>query len=439
MSTAPRNTAVNRDWGDDFTGCTILHIDMDAFYASCEIARHPELRGKPVIIGTGARSVVSTASYEARAYGINSAMPTATARRLCPRGIFLPVDMPYYRNMSARVCAIFREITDRIEKASVDEGYMDVSGALLQWHDPRNIAQWIRSEVSQRIGVTCSVGIASNKLIAKLASTNAKPDGMLMVSQTRQAEFIQMMNVRSIPGVGPATAKSLEKWGITTVKQLAQLDESSIAQAIKSSVHAHSLFLASRGLDDREVVVDAPEKSIGTERTLREDTTDFAVVKALLFQSCDEVASTLRKRDLTARTISVKVRYSDLRYASKALTLDHPFNTATIMRPCALQLFKEILHLDSSFDEYTSLPQLIRLAGVTVSNLQVTSQTVYQLSFDDFEEFDTYLESEDPAMSRNLSLKDSAKNSKNRSSQKAEKALDSVRKKFGKNSVSFGI
>ena len=241
----------------------MLHIDMDAFYASCEIVRHPELKGKPVIIGTGQRSVVSAASYEARAFGVNSAMAVAQARRLCPQGIYLPVDMAYYRSMSRKVFAIFHQVTDQIEQVSVDEGYMDVSAALLQWGDPRKIGAWIRQEVRERVGVTCSVGIASNKLIAKLASTNAKPDGMLLIPVGRQAEFIQMMPVRSIPGIGPSTQKALEKWGIATVKQLSQLSLADLTSALRSPAHARYLYEAARGIGSDQVVVDAPDKSIG--------------------------------------------------------------------------------------------------------------------------------------------------------------------------------
>ena len=156
MSTAPRIEAAKRDWGHDETGCTILHIDMDAFFASLEIARHPEFRGKPVIVGTGNRAVVSAASYEARKYGINSAMPAARAHQLCPNGIFLPVDHHYYSAVSHEIFhTVFREVTDRIEQVSVDECYMDVSGAVLAWHSPTRIAQWLRAQVAERFGITC--------------------------------------------------------------------------------------------------------------------------------------------------------------------------------------------------------------------------------------------------------------------------------------------
>ena len=167
MSTAPRLEAAKRDWGHDETGCTVLHIDMDAFYASLEVARNPGLKGKPVIIGTGPRAVVSAASYEARKYGINSAMPAARAHRLCPNGIFLPVDMAYYRMMSHRIMhEVFLTVTDRFEQVSVDEGYMDVSAALLEWGRPSAIGAWIRAQVAELFHETCSVGIAWSTLVS---------------------------------------------------------------------------------------------------------------------------------------------------------------------------------------------------------------------------------------------------------------------------------
>ena len=210
MSTAPRLEAAKRDWGHDETGCTVLHIDMDAFYASLEVARNPGPKGQPVIIGTGPRAVVSAASYEARKYGINSAMPAARAHRLCPNGIFLPVDMAYYRMMSHRIMhEVFLTVTDRFEQVSVDEGYMDVSAALLEWGRPSAIGAWIRAQVAERFHVTCSVGIACNKLVSKIASTNAKPDGMLLIPAARSAEFVQMMPLGGIPGTGPSWEKGL--------------------------------------------------------------------------------------------------------------------------------------------------------------------------------------------------------------------------------------
>ncbi|KWZ73996.1 DNA polymerase IV [Alloscardovia omnicolens] len=477
MSTAPRIAAAKKDWGHDDSGCTILHIDMDAFYASCELKRNPHLAGKPIIIGTGARSVVSAANYEARKYGVNSAMPVSRARQLCPQGVFLPVDMAYYKSLSAQVFAIFEEVTDQVEHVSVDEGYMDVSSALLTWKSPVAIAQWIRSTVFERLQLTCSVGIASNKLIAKLASTNAKPNGMLLIPVDKSIEFMHMLPVRAIPGVGPATQKALDNYGVSTVKQLAQLREQDVIRAVKSPIIGHTLFLAARGIDERNVVVRAPEKSIGHERTLEYDTRDPRVVSRLLWQCCDSTASTLRKRGLVARTLTVKLRYANLHYVSKSRTLSRPSQSAHEFYEYALNLMDALLPRstgtsDTAYDtsstssdgnafttnatnstDYTSsssstsdtqlLPQEIRLAGISTSHLSNAATTVIQQSFDDI--FDDYADT--PASSPTAKTPSSTDNRQDtqairkskKNTIKTEKTLDDIRKRFGKDSISFGL
>ncbi|MBW3088788.1 DNA polymerase IV [Bifidobacterium sp. 82T24] len=420
MSTSPRLAAVRRDWGHDESGCTILHIDMDAFFASCEIARHPELKGRPVIIGTGTRSVVSAASYEARPFGVNSAMPTATARRLCPNGVFLPVDMAYYRSISRRVFDVFGQVTDRVERVSVDEGYMDVSAALRQWDSPTAIGAWIRAEVERRFGLTCSVGVASNKLIAKLASTNAKPNGMLLVPMARQAEFVQLLPVRSIPGIGPASARRLEQWGVTTVAQLARVDERRLTQITGSAAQAHRMFLAARGIDERKVVPYTPEKSIGSEHTFDTDTADAGTVTGLLLRCCDTVASTLRRRGLMARTITVKLRFTDLAYATKSMTLDRPTRTAGVMYPHSVRILERMLDMpEGSAVHGATLPRPIRLAGVSASGLCDASAPM-QATFDDI-----MAEADGGGTPQRLG--------------RAERALDSIREKFGDGSVRLGL
>lgn len=424
MSTAPRVEAAKRDWGHDETGCTVLHIDMDAFYASLEIARHPELRGKPVIIGTGPRSVVSAASYEARRYGINSAMASARARQLCPDGVFLPVDMRYYRMMSHRIFTeVFGRITDRIEQVSVDECYMDVSGALLRWGSPSAIGAWLRHEVADRYHVTCSVGIAANKLVAKMASTNAKPNGMLLIPKARHAEFVQMMPLRGIPGIGPSLEQRLNAWGIDSVADLAAASEETLVQATGSRTVAHGLALASHGIDERKIVPYTPEKSIGAERTFDADTTDMRVVNALLRRCCDEVASTLRRRGLVARTVTVKLRFDDLKYATKAHTMERPTDTASTLYPQATALLKAMLGLSADTPDTVPLPRRIRLAGVSASGLGETKSTPVQPSLDDVLE-----ESSTPdGGTKSTRMRD------------AEQALDAIRKRYGKGAASLGL
>lgn len=470
MSTAPRLAAAKHSWGNDFHGCIILHIDMDAFYASCEIVCHPELRGKPVIIGTGHRAVVSAASYEARKFGVNSAMPAATAHRLCPQGIFLPVDMAYYRSMSHQVFEIFHQITDQIEPVSVDECYMDVSGALLQWKDPRKIGAWIRQTVHDQIGVTCSVGIASNKLIAKLASTNAKPNGMLLIPLARQAEFIQMMPVRSIPGVGPSTEKILTNWGITTVKQLSDMSLTDLTAALHSPAQARHLYQASHGWGSPKVVTSAPDKSIGAERTFAEDTRSWKQVTALLRRCCDDVATTLRSRRLYARTVTVKLRLANLSHISKSLTVQEPMNSEAQLYPVAKELLARLMKVEQPQAGDLILPAMIRLAGVSTSHFSSASSASYQPSFDQILENENSIDSEGAIESEKESTKNSpetketTKTSKTskitsvkastiesptnhaRTASQAAKArkniepiIDEIRKKYGKHSANLGI
>lgn len=344
MSTAPRVSAAKRDWGHDTSGCNILHIDMDAFYASIEMARHPELLGKPIIIGNGPRSVVSAASYEARAYGVNSAMPTSKAHRLCPNGIFLPVDMPYYQLISQKIFdEIFSKITNQIEKVSVDECYMDVSSALLHWNSPIKIGSWIRTEVENKFHLTCSVGIASNKLIAKMASTNAKPNGMLLIPKSQNINFVSIMPLRAIPGIGSTLSRTLSSWGINDIATLRTIDETTLKRATGSSSSAHMLYQAARGIDERPVINNAPEKSIGTERTLDYDTTDIESVNKLLRYCCNEVARSLRKRELVAYTVTLKLRFSDLHYSTRSHTLRNATDSAN-------ELYKQVIELLNSLN-----------------------------------------------------------------------------------------
>ncbi|MBT1166090.1 DNA polymerase IV [Bifidobacterium simiarum] len=444
MSTSPRSAAVRRDWGHDETGCTILHIDMDAFFASCEIARHPELKGRPVIIGTGVRSVVSAASYEARPYGVNSAMPVATAKRLCPDGVFLPVDMAYYRSVSHRIFQLMSRITDRIERTSVDEVYMDVAGALRQWERPTAIGAWIRREVERRFHVTCSVGVAGNKLVAKLASTNAKPNGMLLVPVARQAEFVQMLPLRSLPGVGPSSAKRLEQWGVTTVAQLAAMSREDLTRATGSAIHANGLYLAARGLDERRVVPYTPEKSIGSEHTFDEDTDDPARVSGLLLRCADTVASTLRRKGLLARTVTVKLRFADLSYATKSFTMERPVNTASALYPQTIGLLERMLDMSpGSVSRGIRLPRPVRLAGASVSGLSDAATTPVQASFDDLlaEEPDdrgTDGKSDHGSADRREDATVRTAKTAKRMGQ-AEQALDSIRERFGNGAVRLGL
>ena len=432
MSTAPRIAAAKRDWGHDEVGCTVLHIDMDAFFASLEVARHPEYADKPVIIGIGNRSVVSAANYEARKYGINSAMASSRARKLCPNGVFLPVDIHYYREMSRRIFTeVFSRVTDRIEQDSVDECYMDVSGALLRWKSPRAIGAWIRDQVARRYHITCSVGIAANKLVAKMASTNAKPDGMLMIPVARHAEFVQMMPLRGIPGIGPSLEKRLNAWGVDSVADLAKMSMESLEQATGSAISARGLYMAARGLDDRPVAPRAQEKSVGAERTFDKDTQDMRQVTSMLRWCCDDVAGTLRRRGLMARKVMVKLRFPDLSYATKGHTLDCPTDAASMLYPQCVALLLAMMGMPESSIDAISLTRPVRLAGMSAGGLVEAADAAVQLSLDDMLE-----EQNEAQRGRGTDTEPSTQSERLRG---AEAALDAVRLKYGKGSVRLGV
>lgn len=432
MSTAPRIAAAKRDWGHDEVGCAVLHIDMDAFFASLEVARHPEYADKPVIIGIGNRSVVSAANYEARKYGINSAMASSRARKLCPNGVFLPVDIHYYREMSRRIFTeVFSRVTDRIEQVSVDECYMDVSSALLRWKSPRAIGAWIRDQVARRYHITCSVGIAANKLVAKMASTNAKPDGMLMIPVARHAEFVQMMPLRGIPGIGPSLEKRLNAWGVDSVADLAKMSMESLEQATGAAISARGLYMAARGLDDRPVAPRAQEKSVGAERTFDKDTQDMRQVTSMLRWCCDDVAGTLRRRGLMARKVMVKLRFPDLSYATKGHTLDCPTDAASMLYPQCVALLLAMMGMPESSIDAISLTRPVRLAGMSAGGLVEAADAAVQLSLDDMLE-----EQNEAQRGRGTDAEPSTQSERLRG---AEAALDAVRLKYGKGSVRLGI
>lgn len=451
MSWAPRSKAVDRDWGSDTTGCTILHVDMDAFFASLEAARHPEYAGRPIIVGVGGQDihgVVSTASYEARKYGVHSAMPILKARKLCPFGVYLPVDHPYYSAVSKKIFGgIVASITDRIEQVSVDEAYVDVSGALLQWASPVAIGRWIRAEVARRFHITCSVGIASNKLIAKLASTNAKPNGMLLVPKARNADFVALLPIASLNGVGPATAERLRQWGVTTVRQLRELTRGQLVHAVHSQAAADWLYEAARGNGPADVTPVREEKSVSVERTYPGDLVTREAVEEKIDSEADEVGHLLRSKGLVCRTVNLKLRFADLSYVTRARTIEMPTDQAAVIAPVARSLFRSYAaskggnrtaggqSSDSVQDagalaEPARLPFVVRLVGVGASSLSKTSQTPVQPSL-----FETS-GSADDASGQAASLEGMERRQR---SEAAERALDSVRSRFGSASAHLGV
>ena len=357
---------------------TILHVDMDAFFVSVELRRRPELRGLPVVVGgTGERGVVAAASYEARRFGVHSAMPSAQARRRCPQAIFLPGDHAHYGEVSAAVFAIFRSYTPLVEGISLDEAFLDVSGAMKLFGDAQDIAAEIRARVLGDLALTCSVGIAPSKFIAKLASEAAKPSarpggvrvgkGVVEVLPGGELEFLHPLPVQAMWGVGPSTLEKLQRLGVVTIGDLAALEEAALVASLGSSSGRHLHALA-HAVDARAVEPERVAKSIGHEETYPHDVYDPAELRGNVVRLSDAVAARLRSAGLAARTITLKVRFAGFQTVTRATTPGGPLTTGPAITAAVAPLLAAI---DPSPG--------VRLVGVSASNF---SEPAQQLSLD---------------------------------------------------------
>ncbi|WP_405099029.1 DNA polymerase IV [Micromonospora sp. NBC_01412] len=354
--------------GDD-SGCPILHVDMDAFFASVEVRRRPELRGRPVVVGgVGPRGVVSSASYEARRYGVRSAMPTARARALCPHAVYLPPDFAQYTAASQAVMQIFRDVTPLVEPLSLDEAFLDVAGARRLFGAPAGIARRIRARVEREQGLTCSVGVAPSKFVAKLGSTRAKPDGLLVVPADRVLDFLHPLPVSALWGVGERSTETLRRLGLATVGDLAEAPFGMLRKAVGAAAASHLHELA-WGRDPRRVSPEQVEKSIGAEVTFDVDVGDPLEIRRSLLALAEKVGGRLRRAGQVGRTVSIKVRMADFRTVNRSRTLGVPTDTA-----------REIF--DTAWALYTVLDpgERIRLVGVRLEGLAPTEQTPQQLT-----------------------------------------------------------
>ena len=345
----------------------IIHLDMDAFYASVEQLDNPDLKGKPVIVGgTSKRGVVSAASYEARKYKIHSAMPIAQAMKLCPHGVFLPVRMKRYKEISSRIFTIFQRYTPLVEPLSLDEAFLDVTGSVKLFGTAEDIATKIRKEIFEKTGLTVSAGVASSKLVAKIASDLHKPDGLTIVPSGTEAEFLAPLPIKRLWGVGKKTREALGMLGVKTIGELAKLPASLLEK--KFGRHGRSLHKAAQGQDERDVETEHETKSVGHEFTFDADLTDITSIRRELLELATMVAKRLRRYQFQGKTITLKVKYHDFKQITRSATIKQP--TAD-----SKKIYQEILQL---LKKTEAGQKPIRLLGISVSGLNMAGGSFNQ-------------------------------------------------------------
>ena len=336
----------------------IIHCDMDAFYASVAELDDPTLRGKPVVVGAGIRGVVLSANYAARKFGIRAAMPVGRAKRMAPNAIFVSPDHHRYSEISSQVMDIFSSFTPLVEPLSLDEAFLDITGAQRLLGTPREIGQAIRGRVHEECGITCSVGIAPNKFIAKLASGHCKPNGLLEIKEDRILTFLHPLPVGDLWGVGPKTAAHLERLGLKTISDIANTPLETLKRALGDATGDH-LFELSWGRDERDVIPDEPDQSISAAETFSYDIDDPETILREYLRLTEKAAARLRERELFAKTISIKVRFSDFETITRSKTLPLPISSTQEIYAVVKDLFKA-LKLDRA---------RLRLVGVSLENL----------------------------------------------------------------------
>ena len=370
---------------DGADACTVLHVDMDSFYASVEVLDDPSLVGRPVIVGgAGARGVVASCSYEARAFGIHSAMPSVEARRRCPHAVFLPGRFARYVEMSERLHAVLERFSPVVEGISLDEAFVDVTGARRLLGSPPEMARAIREAVLEDMHMECGVGVARTKLLAKLASRAAKPvptpdgprpgPGVVVILPSQELAFLQPLPIRALWGVGPATARRLDTLGVTTIAELARIPEDSLRRCV-GVANGQLLAQLARGEDPRSVEAARDVKSIGHEETFAVDIFSHDGLHSHVVRMADAVGTRLREARLAGRTITVKVRFGDRVTITRSHTVDMPLDS-----PRALGIVSRAL-LDG-----VDVAPGVRLLGVSVSGLASADVSARQLSFDDGDE-----------------------------------------------------
>jgi DNA polymerase-4 len=388
----------------------ILHVDMDMFYVAVELRERPELRGKPVVVGSaGPRGVIAAASYEARRFGVFSAMGSVHAQRLCPDVVFLPGNFPLYQEVSTDVHAIFHSVTPYVEGLALDEAFLDVTGSLKIFGTAKDIAHLIRERITTEIGIPCSVGIATNKFIAKIASKAAKPiataegvregKGVVQVVSGSELSFLHPLPMKSLWGVGPVTQEKLDRIGMKTIGDLAALPLHVLTVAV-GEAHGRHLHDLSHGRDDRPVESERDVKSIGHEETFNEDLFTYEEVHRHLVRLCDAVASRLRAHHTLARTLTLKVKFSDFHSITRSITAGGGKSSGPSLVDALTPLLKNI-----------NLAPGVRLLGVSTSNF--TDERAQPSLFDEDQVRDD-------------------------SWDQASEAIDHIREKFGKGAIRPG-
>lgn len=338
----------------------IIHVDMDAFYASVEQRDNPQLRGRPVMVGgSSARGVVAAASYEARQYGVRSAMPALRARRLCPAGVFVPPRFSRYREVSEEIFGVFRSLTDQVEGVSLDEAFLDLTGAVGVGQSLLTIGTDIKRRIAELSGLTASVGMSHNKLLAKIASDYDKPDGFVYIAPDEVRRYLDPLPVQRIWGIGPRTAERLNDAGIYTAGQLRQTGRDVMESLFGE--HGHDLVLRAAGVDERPVKPTRPRRSISQESTFDEDIHDLEALRPLLDQQAADVASTLSRKGLYARTITLKLRSSGFATMTRSQSLSGYTRDPERIAGTAWEMLR---HWTDWRQEFA-----IRLIGVGVSGL----------------------------------------------------------------------
>lgn len=346
----------------------ILHLDMDAFFASASLIARPELIGQPVIVGGGGRGVVLSATYEARQYGVRSGMPMGRARRLCAHAVVLPPEPDLYTRISESVMHLIRQVTPMVEPISTDEAFLDVSGVARDEQQAVRIAQRLRDAVSDEQGITCSVGVAPMKFVAKLASTSAKPDGLRLVRQEEVLEFLHPLPVEALWGVGVVTQDKLHQLGLRTISDIAHLPVRTLVRALGPAV-GQNLHALAWGQDERRVVPHEPERSIGSDETFGEDLDDPQEILRHVLKLSDRVCARLRSGELAGRTVVLKVRFSDFTTITRSRTLPEHTDVSREVYTVAAGLFTA-LHLERA---------RVRLIGVRVQGLKDRRLTSRQI------------------------------------------------------------